>query len=301
MGSGFGISGQAFVGADIGGFAGSTQPELFLRWMQCGVLTPFCRNHSEIGNVDQYAWSFGDVIGEHVRAAVKLRYRLLPYLYACFLRAAETGAPVQRPLVFDHQYDGAVRDLDDEFLLGPDLLVAPVLAPGVTARQVYLPAGDWYDWHTDELVCGSRFRTAATPMDRIPIFARGGAVIAMWPEAPASTSGYHPSLIELHLFIPVADGSHHSMLQEDDGLTFAALGGARFRTDFEVARSGHTVVLRATVTGKGYPEFARERFVLVLHGADPEVVRVDGAEVGGVDGRFEFDNSGTDFTVVFDG
>ena len=87
MGSGLGLSGQAFVGADIGGFAGNTNPELFLRWMQYGVLTPFCRNHSEIGNVDQYAWSFGDVIGEHVRAAVKLRYRLLPYLYACFLRA----------------------------------------------------------------------------------------------------------------------------------------------------------------------------------------------------------------------
>jgi alpha-glucosidase len=301
MGSGFGVSGQAFVGADIGGFAGNTNPELFLRWMQYGVLTPFCRNHSEIGNVDQYAWSFGDVIGQHVRTAVELRYRLLPYLYACFLRASETGAPVQRPLVFDHQYDGTVRDLDDEYLLGPDLLVAPVIEPGVTARQVYLPAGDWYDWHTDDLVGGSRFLTAATPMDQIPIFARGGSVIPMWSEAPASTTGYHPSVLELHLFVPVADGSHHSMLQEDDGLTFAALSGARFRTDFEVARSGQTVVLRATVSGDGYPEFARERFVLVLHGAAPEVVRVDGADVTGVDGRFELENTGTDFTAVFTG
>ena len=63
MGAGFGLSGQAFVGADIGGFAGNTNPELFLRWMQYGVLTPFCRNHSELGNVDQYAWSFGDGSG----------------------------------------------------------------------------------------------------------------------------------------------------------------------------------------------------------------------------------------------
>ncbi len=299
MGSGFGISGQAFVGADIGGFAGNTDAELFLRWMQYGSLTPFCRNHSEIGNVDQYAWSFGDVIGRHVRDAVKLRYRLLPYLYACFLRASETGAPVQRPLVFDYQYEPAVRDLDDEFLLGADLLVAPVVAPGMTARQVYLPAGDWYDWHTDELIGGTRFHTAATPMETIPIFARGGAVIPMWPEAPASTSGYHPSVLELHLFVPVADGSYSSMLQEDDGLTFAALSGARFRTGFEVARSGHTVVLRATVDGDGYPEFTRERFVLVLHGADPSTIQVDGAEVTGADGRFEFANSGTGFTVAF--
>ena len=130
MGAGFGISGQAFVGADIGGFEGDTQPELFLRWMQYGVLTPFCRNHSEIDNVDQYAWAFGSVIEDHLRAAIKLRYRLLPYLYACFLTASETGAPVQRPMIFDHQYDGTVRDLDDQYLLGPDLLVAPVTAPG---------------------------------------------------------------------------------------------------------------------------------------------------------------------------
>jgi alpha-glucosidase len=177
--------------------------------------------------------------------------------------------------------------------------VAPVIEPGVTARQVYLPAGDWYDWHSGELVGGSRFVTAATPMEAIPIFARGGSVIPMWTEAPASTSGYHPSIVELHLFVPVADGSHHSMLQEDDGLTFAALTGGRFRTDFEVARSGHTVVLQATVTGEGYPEFARERLVLVLHGANPTAVRVDGAEVAGADGRFEFANSGTGFTVEF--
>jgi alpha-glucosidase len=299
MAAGFGLSGQAFVGADIGGFAGNTNPELFLRWMQYGVLTPFCRNHSELGNVDQYAWSFGDVIGEHVRAAVKLRYRLLPYLYACFLAAAETGAPVQRPLVFDYQYDGVVRDLDDEYLLGPDLLVAPVTAAGMTARQVYLPAGEWYDWHTGEPVGGQRFLTAATPMEQIPLFARAGAVIPMWVEAPPSTLGFAPEVVELHLFVPSADGTTTSVLQEDDGLTFAASSGACYRTELTVARAGRTVVLQATVSGDGYPEFARERFVLVLHGAAPDEVRVDGTAVAGRDGRFSYPNAGTGFTVEF--
>ena len=157
MGNGFGISGQAFVGADIGGFQGNANAELFLRWMQYGVLTPFCRNHSEIGNVDQYAWAWGDVIEGYVRSAISLRYRLLPYLYACFLSAAETGAPVQRPMIFDHQYDATLRDLDDQYLLGPDLLVAPVTEVGMTGRQVYLPAGDWYDWHSGELFGGNQF------------------------------------------------------------------------------------------------------------------------------------------------
>jgi alpha-glucosidase len=296
MGSGFGISGQAFVGADIGGFQGNSNAELFLRWMQYGTLTPFCRNHSEIGNVDQYAWAFGDVIQDLVRTAIKLRYRLLPYLYACFLKASDSGEPVQRPLIFDYQYDATVRDIDDQFLLGTDLLVAPVIGPGITARQVYLPAGDWYDWHTGELFGGRRFLVVSTPLDRIPLFARGGAVIPMWPEAPDSTNGYHPVVVELHLFVPASDGVYQSMLQEDDGLTFAALAGARYRTTFTVARVGAELTLSADVNGDGYPEFARERFVLVLHGAVPEEANLDDTMIIGSGGRFEIPNRGFRFS-----
>ncbi|MCW3047604.1 MAG: Alpha-glucosidase [Solirubrobacterales bacterium] len=299
MGMGLGVSGQPFVGADVGGFAGHADAELFLRWMQYGALTPFCRNHSELGNADQYAWAWGDVVRDLVRDALRLRYRLLPYLYAAFVRAHETGAPVQRPLVFDHQYDSVVRDIDDEYLLGPDLLVAPVVAAGVTARHVYLPAGSWYDWHTGEPVGGSRYLLAATPMDQIPIYARAGAVIPMWPEAPPSTAGYHPSAVELHLFVPDADGTHSSLLQEDDGLSFAALEGARYRTTFEVTRSGDRVVLRADVDGDGYPEFARTAFELVLHGATPSTVVVDGSEAQTRDGRVAIPNAGGPFTAEF--
>jgi alpha-glucosidase len=300
MALGFGISGQPFVGADVGGFAGNANAELFVRWMQYGALTPFCRNHSEIGNVDQYAWSWGDVVQDLTREAIRLRYRLLPYIYAAFLRAAETGAPVQRPLVFDYQDDPTVRDLDDEYLLGPDLLVAPVFGPGVTARQVYLPAGSWYDWHTGALLGGQRYLHTPTPMERIPLYARGGAVIPLWPDAPASTAGYHPSAIELHLFVPATDGTHHSLLQEDDGLTLAALDGACYRTDFEVTRAGNRVALRAQVEGQGYPEFAREAFHLVVHGAAPAGVRLEGTAVSPSAGRFVLPNTAGPFSLEFD-
>jgi alpha-glucosidase len=300
MASGLGISGQAFVGADIGGFKGNSNAELYLRWMQYGVLTPFCRNHSEIGNVDQYAWTWGPVIEQWVRDAVRLRYRLMPYLYATFLRASETGAPVQRPLIFDHQQDPMVRDLDDEFLFGPDLLVAPVFEQGCTARQVYLPAGTWYDWHSAEVVEGGTFRVVPTPMQTIPIFARGGAVIPMWPDAPPSTTGYHPSVIELHLFVPGDDGTHTSLLQEDDGLTFASLQGSRYRTTMEVTRSGDRLTVRGEVTGDGYDGFAREELHLVLHGAAPQTVEVDGTRVPLADGRVRLANRGTPFTIALD-
>ena len=300
MAMGFGVSGQAFVGADVGGFAGHSNAELFLRWMQYGTLTPFCRNHSEIGNIDQYAWSFGPLIEDLVRDAIALRYRLLPYLYAAFLAAAETGAPVQRPLVFDHQYDPVVRDLDDEFLLGHDLLVAPVFEAGTTARHVYLPAGTWYHWHTDEAHAGRRYVVAATPMDRIPIYARGGAVVAMWPDAPPSTAGHHPSVVELHLFVPEPGTTSQSVLQEDDGLTLGALSGARYRTTFTVARDGARLRLDAEVDGDGYPEFAREAFHLVVHGARPETVLLDGAPVTADERGYRLPNAGTGFTVTLD-
>src|ERR1700730_2735734 len=300
MAMGFGVSGQACGGVDIGGFSGASNAELFLRWMQFGVLTPFCRNHSEIGNVDQYAWAWGDVIQDMVREAIRLRYRLLPYLYATFLRASETGAPVQRPLVFDYQYDPTVRDVDDEFLLGPDLLVAPVVNAGVTARHVYLPPGSWYDWHTGDLIDGSRFLLAQTPMDRIPIYARGGAVIPMWPEAPPSAAGHHPSAIELHLFVPGADGAHQSFLQEDDGIKHLFLDGARYRTQFKLTRDRGEVRLTAEVEGEGYPEFAREAFHLVIHGASPDTVRLDGTELRRAGGHFVLPNAGSGFTIAFD-
>jgi alpha-glucosidase len=255
MACGFGISGQPFVGADVGGFQGHSNPELFLRWMQMGALTPFFRNHSERGNVDQYAWAWGETVLDGARAAIELRYRLLPYVYAAFMRACETGEPVQRPLVFDYQDDALTREISDQYLFGRDLLVAPVVASGVTSRQVYLPAGDWYDWHTDRVCSGRRFVVADTPMDRIPLYARAGSVIPMWPSAPPSTDGYHPEEVELHVF----PGEGVSILHEDDGLTFS---GGWLRTTFELDGSS----LRASVEGEGYPEFARSRFVVVVHG-----------------------------------
>jgi alpha-glucosidase len=136
-------------------------------------------------------------------------------------------------------------------------------------------------------------------MDRIPIYARGGAVIPMWPEAPPSTAGYHPSVIELHLFVPDVDGTHLSLLQEDDGLTFAALGGARYRTTFEVTCSGDRISLRGVVDGHGYAEFVREAFHLVIHGATPNTVRLDGSELGMTGQHFVLPNSGSSFTIEF--
>ena len=106
MAMGMGVSGQPFIGADIPGFSANPTPELAVRWMQYGAMTPFCRCHNEAGERDQYPWSFGPGVEKRNRAALELRYRLLPYIYSAFFRASETGEPIQRPLVYDFQTTG---------------------------------------------------------------------------------------------------------------------------------------------------------------------------------------------------
>ena len=296
MAMGFGVSGQPFVGADVGGFIENTHLELLVRWYQYGALTPFFRNHNCAKQRDQYPWSFGQAVEDLCREAIELRYRLMPYIYTAFLEAAETGAPVQRPLIFENQDDLAARHVDDQYLFGRDLLVAPVYRAGETTRNVYLPAGLWYD-QDGEAVRGPRWITADAPLDTLPFFVRGGSVVPMWPEAPASTMGYRPPLIHLHVFLPDMDGEVRSVLHEDDGITFARQDGAFYRTEFCLRRAGDEITLDTTVSGNGFPEFARTAFRLVFHGDVEDDVSVDGAPTALENGGVTLANRGAGFSL----
>jgi alpha-glucosidase len=285
MALGLGLSGQPFVGADLGGFAEDTNPELFIRWVQCGVLTAFCRNHNNAGCIDQYPWSFGPKVEEMCRRSLNLRYRLMPMIYTAFWESAETGLPVQRPLALEYQEDLLARAVDNQYLLGRHLLVAPVSRPKSASRSVYLPSGTWHHWFTGEVFRGGKHVTAKTPPDQIPVYARGGSVIPLWPGTPQSTKDYHPQTIELHVFIPEEDGVFQSCLREDDGLTDSSQSGAFVHTEFILRRIGRSITLDAAVHGNGYPEFKRRRFEVVLHGSAPSQVYLNQQEVRADQGR----------------
>ena len=145
---GMGVSGLSFVGSDIGGYAYGVSPELFTRWLQVGVFSPFMRVHAELGSPDKEPWSFGPRYEAINKRTIELRYQLLPYIYNVMQQAGETGVPAMRPLFLEYPNDEATAAIDDEFLLGSDLLVAPVLREGASERAVYLPKGDWYDYWT---------------------------------------------------------------------------------------------------------------------------------------------------------
>ena len=223
---GLSVSGVAFCGADIGGFAGFCSRELFARWIQVGALYPFARTHSMWLKRPQEPWRFGSRVEAIARSALELRMRLLPYLYGLFCEAEATGAPIWRPLFFEYPDDPRAVEIDDQWLLGADLLVAPVMARGARQREVYLPAGTWYALDDGARWIGPRTVRVAAPLERIPIFARGGSVIPTQSavqhtgEAPAE-----PLVLEV---FPGGDGA--CVVVEDDGATPAYHEGAELRT-----------------------------------------------------------------------
>jgi alpha-glucosidase len=212
-----GLSGEPFVGSDVGGFIGRGNPELLVRSYQISFLAPFCRNHKVIDGYDQEPWRFGKYYEDIIRKYLKLRYRLLPFLYTNLAEANRTGVPIFRPLVLNYQDDATTQNLDDEFMIGADLLVAPIVKPGLTERLVYLPEGVWYDYWTNQKYNGGTMVRAAAPLETVPMFVRGGAIIPLGPEM--NYVGEKPiDPIEFAIY-PDQKGSAETRLYEDDGLT----------------------------------------------------------------------------------
>jgi len=210
------ISGQPFVGTDIGGFIGSPSSELYARWLQFGVFTPFMRTHTEIGSPDQEPWSYGADFEAINRKSIELRYKLLPYIYTQFFVASQTGIPVMRPLFFDYPDDQATYWNSREFLFGDAFLVAPVLWPGATKRDLRLPAGDWYDYWTGEKVTGPKDVRVDAPIARIPLFVKAGSIIPTQQIVQYTDEGpIDPLTIEIY-----PGKSSSAQLYEDDGRSF---------------------------------------------------------------------------------
>ncbi|MBG0827950.1 alpha-xylosidase [Planomonospora sp. ID67723] len=181
-----GLSGIPFWSHDAGGFTGRPTDDLYVRWTQFGAFSPLLRLH---GTTSREPWEFPEVEAEAV-AALRLRYRLMPYIYTAAVEAARTGAPMMRALCVDYPDDPVAWRADLEYLLGRDLLVAPMTSPEGT-RRVYLPAGDWVDHWTGEVLAGGRYVTVSAPLERIPLFARHGALIPVLAE-PGDAVGDGP-------------------------------------------------------------------------------------------------------------
>jgi alpha-glucosidase len=239
-----GLAGQPFVGADIGGFFGRSNGELLARWYQAAFLVPFCRNHKNREANDQEPWRFGTHVEAIIRKYLKLRYRLLPFLYTVLEEAHRTGVPMFRPVLLNYPTDPDAVALDDELMVGDDLLVAPVLRPGAESRLVYLPEGVWIDYWTGARHAGRTTLRVAAPLDTVPLFVRAGAVIPTGPEMSwIGEKAVDPLTFEIY---PDDHGQARGTLYEDDGTSSAYLTGTLRRTEIRVEPKGG--VLRATLS-----------------------------------------------------
>ena len=238
MGLGLSLSGFFNTGHDVGGFAGpAPEPELFVRWVQNGVFHPRFTIHSWNTHLDgtpdgtcNEPWMFPDVL-PMVRAAIQLRYTLMPYLYQLLCRAATEHEPLLRPLWLDHEHDpkaweaAAAEEDAGSFLLGEALLVASVVESGQRMRLAYLPDNGgrgWWSWHDGgEWHRGGQTVRLDAPLDRCPLLARGGSLVVLAEPAQAAATA-HSRVRTLRAFpFPPSHGSATVALTwvEDDGTT----------------------------------------------------------------------------------
>ena len=217
----FSISGVPYWTTDIGGFfsgdpATESYREIFTRWFQWGAFCPIFRVHGT--NYAKEPWMFGSEVEKILTKYIKLRYRLLPYIYSVAWKITYEGYTLMRPLIMDFKDDREVLNIDDQYMFGPALMVSPVTLPKIPSRKIYLPetSGGWYDFWTGEKIKGGQYIKRPTPLDILPIHVRAGSIVPMGPQLQyAMEKPMDP--IELRIYRG-ADG--YFTIYEDDGETY---------------------------------------------------------------------------------
>jgi alpha-glucosidase len=274
-----GLSGFAFSGADVGGYAGTPTPELLTKWFEVAAFQPIDRDHTEKGTGDQEPWVGGPEQEAIRRRFIEARYRLMPYLYTLADEASRTGLPMVRPLFLefpDASPDGHPIDTDiaasSEFLLGADLLIAPQPYPDeLDAYVVELPSPDWFNYWTGERISSpvpaaapdpmavpdrdGQFSIRVTPeLDQLPVFVRAGSIL---PIAPLVQSTNQTPQGPLTLRVYVGDKCAGELYQ-DDGKTYAFQHGDYLRMKFSCQRTADGVSLEISPHEGSYPAWWKE-------------------------------------------
>ncbi len=210
-----GLSGVGSWAHCMGGFEHQADPELYIRWVQFGMFSPIALVFGMDHPGYKEPWKYGDDALRNFKKYDLLRYRLFPYLYTSMHQQYETGLPMMRALVLNHQDDENVYEIGDQYLFGDNLMVAPVTTKGAITRSVYLPEGTWFNYWTGEKYEGKSYRHVVAPLDTIPLFVKGGSIIPMQPEM--IYSGQKPvDVITLDIF-PFGESKYD--LYEDDNLS----------------------------------------------------------------------------------
>jgi alpha-glucosidase len=254
-----GLSGVAFCGVDVGGFAHDANGELLTRWTQVGAFIPYFRNHCAIDFCRQEPWAFGEKYEKIIKKYIELRYQWLPHLYTLFAETHKTGLPVMRPLLMEYPEDETTYNLSDQFMIGDNVIIAPIMTPNTTHRVLYLPKGNWTDYWTDEVLEGGKHHLISADLDTLPIYVKQGTMIALG-EVKQSTEVPDQTLT-VHLY-RTEDGKASYTLYDDDGQTFAYEKGEYICKHIHVEFEQERVNISVTNEGKYEPNWNLE---FVIH------------------------------------
>ena len=267
-----GLSGIPFVGPDLGGYIGDGNKDLYKRWVEAGVFSPFVRNHREAYAAASEPWSYGEEAEGISKTYIELRYRLLPYIYAKFYEAAQTGIPIARSLCMNFPFDKNVYDnlYQYQFLFGDALLLVPVTSQE-KFKKYYLPAGNWYDAYSDSLYSGNREYSKEFPIFQQPLYIAASSIIPM-QSVTQSTREKPSDTLYIHLYNGTKDNSF--TYYEDDGETLDYTHGVYYRRNIVFSPGNKTLQLTAK-EGSYTSQFTQVQ--LILHGFDTKTqVNING-------------------------
>jgi alpha-glucosidase len=210
-----GLSGIGAWTHCMGGFEHIADTELYIRWCQFGMFSPvallFGMEHPRY----KEPWQYGEQALSVFREYDRLRYRLIPYIYSSYYTMYKTGAPIIRALVFHHPDDPNTYAIDDQYYFGDNFIICPVTVKGAVSRIVYLPEGTWYDYWSGKQFTGKQYILVKTPIEKLPVFVKGGSIIPMQPEKEYIEATPPDSL----LFEIFPKGHSRFELYEDDGIS----------------------------------------------------------------------------------
>lgn len=290
------LTGIPYWGTDIGGFVPTKEftAELYLRWFQFGAFCPLFRCHGRAWKLRlPWGWNTGDPgpieINNYNGAAIpdssqlhneqveticrkylELRYRMLPYLYSTVHECATTGMPIMRALWLHYPDDPKAVACGDQYMWGKNVLVAPVVGKGSVTRQVYLPAGGWYDFWTQERLEGAREVSRNVDLETMPLYIRAGSILPLGP-----VKQFTAEKVEQPLGLSVYPGADASfLLYEDDGISFNYRKGEWMGIRMDWRESNRTLTLRLAAESRMMPPLRRD--LTVTLGQETRPVVFDG-------------------------
>lgn len=266
-----GLSGLGYMSHDVGGFAvdpaNAMQPELYVRWLQLGLFSPVLRTHAQ-----QYAEPYNYPDLQHILLPViRERYRWLPYNYTLAAENALQGLPLVRPLGYYDENPALLDSISDQYLWGRDVMVAPVLTPSTTSRRVVFPAGEWVDINDPSKVyAGGTEAIVDAPLERLPLFARAGALLPKADYRMHNTGDYDPSRYTIDYYPTPASGKTSYKLFEDDRTSELSLSSGEFGwLNLTADNTPASITLDATQSGSLYPGLpAKRTLTFVIHNVD---------------------------------